>query len=463
MTQLGEGIFSDSAPESEEKEQEIKGIKIRFSVFFDGTLNSRANVEARENDSAAYREHKSSDSYENDKSNVARMEPYVGDDRNFDFALHSYIEGPGTSDLTGDSSRGAAFGTGATGVTAKVDKGLNQVVSRILGANGIDSGALIDELVFDVFGFSRGAAGARYFIHQVLNDKAHGRGRNRAMSRPMARRLRAAGFKVENVNIRFKFIGLYDTVASEGVNHSNDTRSLKLDSIAKPEVEKVVQLTAAAEHRANFSLTTIESAGGKGKEIFLPGVHSDIGGGYRDNGSEKFTVFKSYSRSKVEADMNNLVAIGWYRGGEIWIDEPPDIPPLTPTMGMPGMVFAAPLPQKFKLRVQRQKISNRYSRIPLHIMADFSRKAGINLLGKLERVEFVSPELGQVRSDLLAYAQDGKSGSDDWLISKKYAWLRDLHHDHLHFSSHYKKSAGIIAVNKANLIKGKRVRKRRYG
>lgn len=462
MTQLGESVFSDSDSEPEEKPEEVKGVKIRFSVFFDGTLNNRANVEAREQETTAYRKHKSSGSYDNDKSNVARMEPYIDDAEGFDFTQSGYIEGIGTLDLEGDSGRGAALGTGATGVKAKVNIGLTKVVSKILKIQGLDYGDTIDELVFDVFGFSRGAAGARYFVHKALHDKVTGRGRNRVVPRPMARRLRAVGFVIENTNVKFNFVGLYDTVASEGINHSNDTRSLKLDAIARPDVETVVQLAAAAEHRANFSLTTIESAGGKGKEVFLPGVHSDIGGGYRDGRGEKLTLYKSYSRDEVEADRDNLIAIGWYREGEIRIDEPIEVP-FNPGYGVPGVGYAQPLPQKFKLRVNRESISNHYSKIALHIMADFSRKAKINIKSRLERSEAVPSELSAVHRDLKAYAQGGGSKASDWFVNRKYSWLSDLHHDHLHFSSHYTTTAGIIAAMKPNLVNGKRTRKRHYG
>ena len=47
-----------------------------------------------------------------------------------------------------------------------------------------------------------------------------------------------------------------------------------------------MHLVAAEEHRKNVSLTDIASAGSKGRELFLPGVHSDIGGDYRDEASE---------------------------------------------------------------------------------------------------------------------------------------------------------------------------------
>ena len=187
--QAGEATFSDSDPEPEEKDEEIQRVKIRFSVFFDGTLNNRANVEAREKKKFSSRLHWLSGSYKNDRSNVAKMERFVDAENaeGFDFPFKSYIEGIGTTDERGDSIIGASLGTGTTGVKQKVRKGLNDVVRQIQGEAKL-YGVIVDELVFDVFGFSRGAAAARYFVHQVFNDKVVGRGRNRRISRPMARR-----------------------------------------------------------------------------------------------------------------------------------------------------------------------------------------------------------------------------------------------------------------------------------
>jgi hypothetical protein len=46
MTQLGESTFT-TTEEEPEKEKEVR-LKVRYSVFFDGTLNNRNNIDARE-------------------------------------------------------------------------------------------------------------------------------------------------------------------------------------------------------------------------------------------------------------------------------------------------------------------------------------------------------------------------------------------------------------------------------
>ncbi len=47
MTQLGEGVSPPEIDKPEEKEEEVKSVKIRYSVFFDGTLNNKTNINSR--------------------------------------------------------------------------------------------------------------------------------------------------------------------------------------------------------------------------------------------------------------------------------------------------------------------------------------------------------------------------------------------------------------------------------
>lgn len=158
--------------------------------------------------------------------------------------------------------------------------------------------------IIDVFGFSRGAAEARDFIN-VFHTKNK---------------------KLKLKNIRFNFIGLYDTVGSFGAagNEYNyklqESKPIEADlsntpailrplikasvSIANaiPELEaynfsivqrsgmKVVHLIASDEFRYNFPLTRIDGSGGT--EIMYGGAHSDIGGGYPKIEKEKHKLEK---------------------------------------------------------------------------------------------------------------------------------------------------------------------------
>ncbi len=444
--EMNEGSSFSTEEEPVEEETEVR-VKIRYSVFFDGTLNNRTNTEARENNTSAFQDHSGSDSYQNDLSNVAKMEPYIDASEGFDMTLKLYIEGAGTTDEGGDSTLGYALGQGSTGVKAKVGIGITKLNAAI--RKNVENDAIIEELAFDIFGFSRGAAAARYFIYVLLSDVPIRRGRHTQPARPIYQRLEAAGYQISASRVKVRFVGLYDTVASEGINHSNDTYSLKLDSIGRSEVEQVVHLIASDEHRANFSLTNINSAAGKNKQVFLPGAHSDIGGGYRDDSHESLCLNESHNKKYLEDDRAQLIKWGYYREDEIWIESPPMV---NPHGGMHG---APPL---HSLLVARKGIRNHYDRIPLHIMADLACKAGMNIRNKINSVEKVPQTLASIFSDLKSYAEGEGFDADKWLSGHPYPWLADLRHDYMHFSAHLTRSAVVLKPHKPNLENGVRQR-----
>lgn len=99
--------------------------------------------------------------------------------------------------------------------------------------------------------------------------------------------LKSAGIKVNHINVRF--LGLFDTVSSYGLFHDNDVADLSLDAVNK--AQKVVHLAAADEYRKNFALTNIQNAGFKGIELLLPGVHCDVGGAYVNTAYEKTAFY----------------------------------------------------------------------------------------------------------------------------------------------------------------------------
>jgi hypothetical protein len=113
----------------------------------------------------------------------------------------------------------------------------------------------------NVYGFSRGSAAARYFVHLVKTERD------------------TYAPKWKGKNVRVNFVGLFDTVSSYGGNFSNDVSDLHLN-FEDGAVQRVVHLVAGDEYRENFASTTIASAGDKGYELTMPGAHSDVGGGY---------------------------------------------------------------------------------------------------------------------------------------------------------------------------------------
>jgi hypothetical protein len=329
---LGSTVQTCSGKVPDSGKDKTAPISIRACMFFDGTLNNRTNVEQGKLGKG------SGGSYDNELSNIAILEGYWLNDENADFSFSVYVEGIGTTNFKSDSDVGAATGALRTGIIAKVASGTTQIVRRI--SRNYPDGIPITDITLDVFGFSRGAAAARYFIFATLNNDPH----------TLKERLAAQGYSVDIVKV--DFVGLFDTVAAYGVKHDDNTKELHLDSIRS--AKKVVQLAAAEEHRKNFQLTNINSAI-NGIQIFLPGMHSDIGGGYVNNSCEEdlqiLDIDRAFGLSEADQaafdrDRRWLLESGWYLNHEI-----------------------KDLDFWNELKVTRKGISNSYSLIPLRLMA----------------------------------------------------------------------------------------------
>jgi hypothetical protein len=131
----------------------------------------------------------------------------------------------------------------------------------------------IRECFVDVFGFSRGAAEARVFcdwLLGLLTDQ-----------------------KMVGIPIRFRFLGLMDTVASVGIRESvkngayqtggHDEWATVGSMRIRAEIENCVHMVAMHELRKSFPLDAVSVGGILPPNCFeyaYPGAHSDIGGGY---------------------------------------------------------------------------------------------------------------------------------------------------------------------------------------
>jgi hypothetical protein len=361
--ELLEGVALPEPPGGDDTdEKDKKRIKVRVTLFFDGTKNNKTNVamgkqfggtDVRDDgnvqlakvDRAAYEDLRkkwfpSMDSYENDYTNVARLEmnlnrpPSKGE---FDYYFAIYTEGIGTVDRDEDAQKGYAFGQGPTGVESKVAKGVEEALKELNGIPEDEARTIIEEVVVDTCGFSRGAAAVRYCVHCVLQGDGE--------ILKLKQGLENAGWEVGTV--RVQAVGLFDTVSSHGwdsaseANESDDVAVLKLDAIRA--AAAVLHLVAAEEYRERFSLTNINSAGGKGTQIYLPGAHSDVGGSYMNNADDSRTLHRGPRSSDIRSFLRSR---GWYQNAE-----------LTLNFGI--------------LRSNRRGLSHKYSYIPLHRMARF--------------------------------------------------------------------------------------------
>lgn len=311
-----------------------------FGIFFDGTLNNKQNTIERENNTTIYKKNgiktwkqkqiseKKDTSYDNDWSNIARMSEACKDK-----IYPIYIEGIGTEDRKGDDTDGFAFGSGSTGIRAKVRKGCEEITKRLVKSNE----KKVNTLTLDVYGFSRGAAAARNFVYEVAKSKykpilytppttgwgtyiepipTDSDGNFTALKEFPARghlglKLQEAGVNVERIVIRF--LGIYDTVSSFHPNFSlspnfnDDIQQLNLNDIGS--AKNVVHFTATDERRKNFDLTHTHI----GEERTFPGVHSDIGGSYLSEEEWVREIATDWvHKGRLKPIEDKLIAEGWY-------------------------------------------------------------------------------------------------------------------------------------------------------
>ena len=132
----------------------------------------------------------------------------------------------------------------------------------------------IPSLTVSVFGFSRGAAEATAFCHFFSELLVKG--------------------KLARISASIDFLGIFDTVATVGMSDSAGRTTIVpnaffdghwawANKILKPLPDCVRggrHFIAAHEQRMNFPVTQIHSDSGDFGEVYYPGVHSDVGGGY---------------------------------------------------------------------------------------------------------------------------------------------------------------------------------------
>jgi len=306
---------------------------ITINVYFDGTGNNMFNTEKRleayksaadkakeagfsdiEQDIAgkkAAEEKKISFlSYDNDFSNVALL--YRASERIPSATYNIYIEGAGTFKHQDDKVGGLGAATGASGIMDRVKEAFEK------------SSVILEKIqcafvTFNVFGFSRGSFYGRYFVALLKEspetadlgpsklESIYGNtiGRipllfNNNLGFDLPIRSDDYDFKhngralllLQPEELSINVVGIYDTVASHGWSHHNDSIPFKLDIGAKQKINKLIHLTAQNDYRNHFALiktNTAQSEKQESKEEYIgfecsfPGAHADIGGGYIKN------------------------------------------------------------------------------------------------------------------------------------------------------------------------------------
>lgn len=359
----------DPAPNESNTTENTKSVEVKviMGVFFDGTGNNKRNIDF-------YRKQKSSlykwwldDSYKQGYSNVAcKYDSYKHTlkPENGYYIRRVYITGPGTDnrshyidasygeksnvELQGkvdskyyknkeanpeldtqqrdDMMNGNAFGLGGKGVVSKVliaNRYIRKELGFVLDLAAEDGLIGTVELQLDVYGFSRGSAAARCFVNNIKGH--HGTDKGILNDHCLNNQLNVWGYEnldntKINVDIKVRFLGLYDTVSSYGFNFLDDVKELGLDyPSGGVNIDRVVHFCAGDEYRDNFSLTTMDSYPNL-KQIIFPGAHSDVGGGYAEQVSEDFWMYNRVWKipkpwtwiNRGDKNDSDLVSEGWF-------------------------------------------------------------------------------------------------------------------------------------------------------
>lgn len=266
-------------------QSDMKNDIISVGIFFDGTGNNGVNATSSQKPS------KNNESYYNNITNIYKLsELFTGNEK-------IYIEGIGT--VTGSEDSDYAMATcknpmGYQGYSSddKLAKAYDFINKIVVDAT--------NKYNFYVYGFSRGCMLARTLCNRLLSSDS----------------------KVSG-NIHIKFLGVFDTVESAPFND--------YDVTVLPGTERALHLCAVNECRYFFPLTGFfedsrdmedtksETGNFVWKEIFVPGVHADVGGGYLEGSQSVYISPNFLKNDDLTAYVENVrTAATDSKGNKIW-------------------------------------------------------------------------------------------------------------------------------------------------
>ena len=361
------------------------------------------------------------DSYWNPYSNIVKLHDLYKEKSETDlrtkknkYTLKQYVEGIGTEKYKEDSVGGSSIGRGDTGIIAKVERGIKDLVREKIATLPKDK--KIYKIVFDVFGFSRGAAAARHFCNEVKKpayyvtrtkrdpyDKYDRNARILTDEKDLVKHaggilgteLNKIGLKPYEEtynNIEIRFLGLFDTVVSDLVVKENlgyiatlFTTKPWIPIIAQEYLEdiktnisglgikKVFQIVAKDEWRANFAYTPTED----GYTLYMLGAHSDIGGGYAE--LDKYTsILGFFDATKGGEEMfkqqekvrKYFIDNNYCKENEIWFEKIYEHTSGFAIESSPTettTIYKKKISDHYILKTSRY-ISNKYSLVPMYVM-----------------------------------------------------------------------------------------------
>lgn len=283
---------------------EVKGYQLttlRIGVFFDGTANNtfkhKGGKSALEEALAECSPEEQqilleqcfegalpdglNNSEKNDITNIGKARELYKLPTKSELNVAVYVEGIGTTEGQDDATAGLAADKGDTSSAVRVEQTCQtQIVAEVKKQleRILPTIECIHKVEFDVFGFSRGASAARQFVNRIDQKGDHPLVETMAADPDIP--LKASFDWASRSDVRIQFVGLFDTVVSSYLWGKRNV------TLAPDCAERVVHIVAADEWRYHFDLTRItDDAAGTAiadnfTEVIIPGAHSDIGGGY---------------------------------------------------------------------------------------------------------------------------------------------------------------------------------------
>ncbi|MBF8638310.1 DUF2235 domain-containing protein [Pseudomonas fulva] len=391
-------------------------IEIRLGLFFDGTGNNQHNTTVSHGKGA---------SYDNALSNVALLHDLYAQQPEDDgqrVVLKHYVQGIGTQAGEDDDIYASATGRGRTGIQARVEQALADIAALLRDWQQGHRQTRIERISVDLFGFSRGAAAARHMANVLRNEPAR---------------------LFPHCPIVIHFIGLFDTVAAivaplQGDFDPADTRQGGLQ-LGLPEgiANHVVQLVAGDEQRHNFPLI------GSGHDIVLPGVHSNIGGGYQDVVDEDVLLCKPQSQ-RVAAGVPAQQTGVYTAVAALMVTAFKDLgqPPARVVSWehpVPGGEPREPQKQVYAAIGRRRQVAGQLSRVYLSIMREYAARAGVPFAPLGCHTQHAVPEeLRGISDKLHAYALGACPSLE--LTEPEQTLLRERY---IHTSAHWNAVKGM--------------------
>lgn len=377
-------------------------LTVTVGLFFDGTGYNANNTLKRlanhhvigeirkqyaENSEVVHPGDISRSSYDNYTTNIYRLFTLYNsshaDRNNHQYGV--YISGIGTHSGKADTISGFAIGEGKSGAIAKTDEALSALTAVLQKmASLAEEKIVVDSLIFDLFGFSRGAAAARHFANRVLS-------RDPALVAAIVEGFNGMEYRGLPTGST-RFLGLFDCVAgvanlANGFDtHSPDCGGVEL-GLPAGAASRIFQISAGHEFRYNFSLNSIAP---DYPELTLPGAHSDIGGGYNPQ-EEEYLFLSRPAFNVVPLDSPDAQADAVHQAsGEMrTLLDNPSLEPLLSSgklsieswhdmrlspdpSGHPRKLVGA------AVALQRT-LSNDWAKVTLRVMADAAREAGVRL------------------------------------------------------------------------------------